>query len=76
MGLCMKWETHMAGPSDNARNHSYKKSDDWEDGDGRMASSQQTIISCPLPGGQKLVGPPAFCGKSKWLGPKHLASSI
>ena len=62
MGLCMKWEIHMAGPSDNARNHSYKKPDNWEDGDGWMASSQQTIISCPFPGGQKLIGPPAFIG--------------
>ena len=44
MGLCMKWEINMAEPSGDARNHSYKKPDNWEDGDGRMASSQQTII--------------------------------
>ena len=25
MGLSMKWKIHMAGPSDNARNHNYKK---------------------------------------------------
>ena len=60
----------MARTSDNAKNHSYKKADKWEDGDGSMASSQQTIISCPLPGGKELVGPPAFSGKYKWLGPQ------
>ena len=60
----MKWENHMARPSDNARNHSYNKPDNWEDGDGRMASSQQTILSCSLPGGQELIGPHAFSRKS------------
>ena len=62
MGLCMKWENYMAGPSNNARNHSYKKPDNLDNGNGRMSSSQQTIISCPLPGGQKLIGPHAFSG--------------
>ena len=60
----MNWEIHMARPSDNARNHSYDKTDNWEDGDGRMAFSQQTILSRSLPGGQEQIGPHALSRKS------------
>ena len=59
----------MAGPPDNARNHSYNNSDNWEAGDGRMASTQQTIIS--LPGGQKLVGPPNLVGNTNGWVPRQ-----